>query len=60
LGIRKTVSTEINLTTSSDEGENIYYLFHSSKPFSSIKDKLEKSSYAIAIHLLGSECHCQQ
>jgi hypothetical protein len=35
--------TEINLTTSS-EGDNKEYLFTSSKPFSSSKTKLEKSS----------------
>jgi hypothetical protein len=34
---------EINLTTSSDEGEQREYLFASSKPFSSSKTKLEKS-----------------
>jgi hypothetical protein len=37
------LSTEINLTTSSDEGEE--YLFTSSKPFSSSKTKLAKSSH---------------
>jgi hypothetical protein len=37
------LSTEINLTTSSDEGEE--YLFPSSKPFSSSKIKLAKSSH---------------
>jgi hypothetical protein len=39
------LSTEINLTTSSDEGENKEYLFTSSKPFSSRKTKLAKSSH---------------
>jgi hypothetical protein len=39
------LSTEINLTTSSDEGEKLEYLFTSSKPFSSSKTKLEKSSH---------------
>jgi hypothetical protein len=34
------LSTEINLTTSSDEGENKGYLFTSSKPFRSSKTKL--------------------
>jgi hypothetical protein len=38
------LSTEINLTTSSDEGEQQEYLFTSSKPFSSSKTKLAKSS----------------
>jgi hypothetical protein len=33
------LSTEINLTTSTDEGENKEYLFTSSKPFISIKTK---------------------
>jgi hypothetical protein len=36
------LSTEINLTTTSDEGENKEYLFTSSKPFRSSKTKLEK------------------
>jgi hypothetical protein len=39
------LSTEINLTTSSDEGENKEYLFTSSKPFRSSKTKLAKSSH---------------
>jgi hypothetical protein len=38
------LSTEINLTTSSDEGEKKEYLFTSSKPFRSSKTKLAKSS----------------
>jgi hypothetical protein len=38
------LSIEIDLTTSSDEGENREYLFTSSKPFSSSKTKLAKSS----------------
>jgi hypothetical protein len=37
------LSTEINLTTSSDEGEE--YLFTSSKPFRSSRTKLAKSSH---------------
>jgi hypothetical protein len=39
------LSTEINLTTSSDEGDNQEFLFTSSKPFKSIKTKLAKSSH---------------
>jgi hypothetical protein len=39
------LSTEINLTTSSDEGEHKEYLFTSSKPFRSSKTKLAKSSH---------------
>jgi hypothetical protein len=39
------LSTEINLTTSSDEGEE--YLFTSSKPFSYSKTKLSKSPHPI-------------
>jgi hypothetical protein len=39
------LSTEINLTTSSDEGENKEHLFTSSKPCSSSKTKLAKSSH---------------
>jgi hypothetical protein len=42
------LSTEINLTTSSDEGED--YLFTSSKPFSSSKTKLAKSSHPTINH----------
>jgi hypothetical protein len=36
------LSTEINLTTSSDEDENKEYLFTSSKPFSSSKNQDSK------------------
>jgi hypothetical protein len=39
------LSTEINLTTSSDEGENKEHLFTSFKPFRSSKIKLAKSSH---------------
>jgi hypothetical protein len=39
------LSTEINVTTSIDEGEQQEYLFTSSKPFSSSKTKLAKSSH---------------
>jgi hypothetical protein len=39
------LSTEINLTTSSDEDACKEYLFTSSKPFSSSKTKLAKSSH---------------
>jgi hypothetical protein len=42
------LSTEINLTASSEEGEE--YLFTSSKPFSSSKTKLAKSSQPKANH----------
>jgi hypothetical protein len=42
------LSTEINLTTSSDEGEK--YLFTSSKPFRSSKTKLAKSSNPTNYH----------
>jgi hypothetical protein len=37
------LSTEINLTTSSDEGEQQDYLFATYKPFSSSKTKIAKS-----------------
>jgi hypothetical protein len=37
-------SFEINFTNSSDEDEQHEYLFFSSRPFSSIRTKLEKSS----------------
>jgi hypothetical protein len=40
--------TEINLTTSSDEDTSGEYLFTSSKPFSSSKTKLEKSTHQLA------------
>jgi hypothetical protein len=42
------LSTEINLTTSSDEGDE--YLFNSSKPFRSSKTKLAKSSHPTINH----------
>jgi hypothetical protein len=54
------LSTEINVTTSSDEGKNKEYWFTSSKPFSSSKTKLAKSSHATTNHSVGSESHCQQ
>jgi hypothetical protein len=44
------LSTESNLTTSSDEGEQQEYLFNSSKPFSSSKTKLAKSSHPTIKH----------
>jgi hypothetical protein len=44
------LSTEIKLTTSSDEGENQQYLFTSSKPFRSSKTKLAKSSHPVSSH----------
>jgi hypothetical protein len=49
--------TEINLTTSSDEGEKQEYLFTSSKPFRSSKTKLEKSSHPTINHWVGIESH---
>jgi hypothetical protein len=49
-------STEIKLTTSSDEGEDTWYLFtFSSKPFSSSETKLEKSSHPTTNHWVDSE-----
>jgi hypothetical protein len=42
------LSTEINLTTNSDEGEE--YLFTSSKPFNISKTKLAKSSHPTTNH----------
>jgi hypothetical protein len=56
------LSTEINLTTSSDEGEGKKqeYLFTSSKPFSSSKTKLTKSYHPTITHYVGSKSHCQQ
>jgi hypothetical protein len=44
------LSSEIKLTTSSDEGEEQDYLFTSSKPFSSSKTKLTKSSHPTINH----------
>jgi hypothetical protein len=44
------LSTEINLTTSSDEDENKEYLFTSSKPFSSSKTKIAKASHPTNNH----------
>jgi hypothetical protein len=42
------LSTEINFTTNSDEGEE--YLFTYSKPFRSSKTKLAKSSHSTTNH----------
>jgi hypothetical protein len=44
------LSTEINLTTISDEGEQLEYLFTFSKPFSTSKTKLAKSSHPTINH----------
>jgi hypothetical protein len=52
--------TEINLTTSSDEGEKQEYLFTSSKPFRSSKTKLAKSSHPTTELVVSSKPHCQQ
>jgi hypothetical protein len=52
------LSTEINLTTGSDEGEE--YLFTSSKPFRSSKTKLAKSSHPTTELVVSSKPHCQQ
>jgi hypothetical protein len=54
------LSTEINLTTSGDEGENKKYLFTSSKPFSSSKTKLAKSSHPTTELVVSLMPHCQQ
>jgi hypothetical protein len=50
-------STEINLTISSDEdtSENKEYIFTSSKPFSTSKTKLAKSSHPTNNHYVASE-----
>jgi hypothetical protein len=44
------LSTEINLTTSHDEGEQQEFLFTSSKPFSISKTDLAKSSHPTTNH----------
>jgi hypothetical protein len=44
------LSTEINLTTSSDEGENKESLFTFSKHFTTIKTKIAKSSHTTTNH----------
>jgi hypothetical protein len=44
------LSTEINSTTSSDESDHQEYFLTSSKPFSSSKTKLAKSSHPTAIY----------
>jgi hypothetical protein len=44
------LSTEINLTTSSDEGDNSEYLFTYSEPFSSSKTKLAKAYHPTTNH----------
>jgi hypothetical protein len=54
------LSTEINVTTSSDEGENKEHLFTSSKPFSSSKTKLAKSSHQTTELVVSSLPHCHQ
>jgi hypothetical protein len=56
------LSTEINLTTSSDEGEKQEYLFTSSKPFSSSKTKLANHLTQQPTNelVVGSKPHCQQ
>jgi hypothetical protein len=43
-------STEVNLTTSSDEAEKQEHLFTSSKPLSSRKTKLANSSHSKTNH----------
>jgi hypothetical protein len=48
--VESTLSTEINVTTRSDEVEKQEYLFTSSKPFSTSKTKLAKSSHPTTIH----------
>jgi hypothetical protein len=52
-------STEINLTTSSDENKNKDNYFSSSIPFSSTKTKIAKSSHPKTNHRVGSESHYQ-
>jgi hypothetical protein len=54
------LSTEINLTTSSDEVEQYEYMFSPSKQFSSSKTKLEKSSHPTTELVVSSKPHCQQ
>jgi hypothetical protein len=54
------LSTEINLTTSSDEDEGEEYLFTSSYPFGSSKTKLAKSSHPTTELVVSSKPHCQQ
>jgi hypothetical protein len=49
------LSNEINLTTSSDEDTSEEYLFISSKPFSSSKTKLAKSTHPTINHWIDSE-----
>jgi hypothetical protein len=52
------LSTEINLTTSSDEVEE--YLFTYSKPFSSRQTKLAKPSHPTTELVVSNMPHCQQ
>jgi hypothetical protein len=49
------LSTEINLTTSSEEHEDEKYLFTSSKSVSSSKTKVAKSSHPTNNHWVGCE-----
>jgi hypothetical protein len=53
------LSTEINLTTSSDKGENKDLFFTSHKPFSSSKTKLAKSSLPKINDRIDSKPHFQ-
>jgi hypothetical protein len=48
------LTTEINFTISSDEGEPYDYLFTSSKPFSISKTKLAKSSHPTTVTIAES------
>jgi hypothetical protein len=52
--------TEINLNTSSDEGEKQEYFFTSSKLLRSSKTKIEKSSHPTTELVAKSKHHCQQ
>jgi hypothetical protein len=56
------LSTEINLTTSSDDGEDKQYFFTPSIPFSSSKTKLAKSSHPgnITDLVVNRDTHYQQ
>jgi hypothetical protein len=54
------LSTEINLTTGSDEGDQQEYFYTSSKSFRSSKTNLAKSSHPKIIHQVDSDSHCQK
>jgi hypothetical protein len=54
------LSTEINVITRNEVGKKTQYLFTSSKPFSSSKIKLAKSTQPTTKFVVSIKAHCQQ